>query len=78
MGIFLVFANLSQGVSRFGAIGGVLQLLRRPIGEVELVSVRRVTTHFRVGLVSADRLDFVMGASRLGQTPGTRLAQTVR
>ena len=78
MGFFLVFANLSEGVSRFRVVGGVLQFLERAVSEQNLVGFRRVAAHLCVGLVAGDRLDFVMGASRLGQTPGTSLAQPMR
>jgi hypothetical protein len=66
MGFLLVFANLSEGVSRFRVVGGVLQLLERAVREQNLIGFRRVATHFCVGLVASDRLDFVMGAARLG------------
>lgn len=78
MGFFLAFANLSEGVGRFRGVGGVLQLLERAVRGPNLVGFRRVATDFCVGLVASDRLDFVMGAARLGQEPGTSLAQTMR
>ena len=74
MGFFLVFANLSEVVSRFRVVCGVLQLFQRPMGEVDLVSFRGIAPHFCIGLVSADRFDFVKGASRFCQTPGTMAA----
>jgi len=78
MGFFLVFADLSEVVSRFWVVCGALELLQRPMGDVDLVSFRGIALHFCIGLVSADRLDFVKGASRFCQTPGTSLTQTVR
>ena len=73
-----MLANLSEGVSRFRVVGGVLQLLQRPVGEANLVGLVGVATHLCVSLVAGDRPYLMMGAPRHGQAPGTSLAQTMR